>query len=388
MSGSGGEKTEKPTAKKKKESRKEGHVPRTQELGAWSAVLLFGLSIRPLAARELDSLRSLMDRSLRLVDHPTAPGAASLFKDGLTHAFVVLLVLGSGVMLVSVAGSVAQGGFYLATKAVKPKFSKLNPINGAKRIFGPQAIWEGVKMLGKSAIVAVLAYTAIRAVVPLIGGFVPTGTVLEVSVGRVTWLVRAIALAALALAGADYAVQRRKMGKQTRMTKEEVKQEHKQTEGDPLLKSAIRSRQLAMARNRMMADVPKADVVLVNPTHIAIALRYQPDKGAPVVVARGAGAVAAKIREKATEARVPLVRDVPLARALYGSCQVGQEIPRELFAAVAQVLAFVISRKSHGMATGQMETPREGDESLPVVTAAERRRARLSDRSGQRPPRR
>ena len=166
---------------------------------------------------------------------------------------------------------------------------------------------------------------------------------------------------------------RKRMGKQTRMSKHEVKQENKQSEGDPLLKGAIRSRQLAASRNRMMADVPTSDVVLVNPTHVAVALRYDPERGAPRVVARGAGVIAAAIRERAGEARVPLVRDVPLARALYSSTTVGQEIPAELFAAVAQVLAFVISRRSRGQHGGTHRSPRQESE-LPAVPAAGRRR--------------
>ena len=186
-------------------------------------------------------------------------------------------------------------------------------------------------------------------------------------------LLRTVAFAGLVMAAADYAFQRHRTGKQTRMSKEEVKQEAKQTEGDPLVKSAIRSRQLAAARNRMMQDVATADVVLINPTHVAVSLRYDPDRGAPLVVARGAGAVAARIRERAEESRVPLVRDVPLARALYSGCQVGQQIPAELFAAVAQVLAFVISRRATGTAGGSYDSPRT-DEELPAVRRRGRRR--------------
>jgi len=175
------------------------------------------------------------------------------------------------------------------------------------------------------------------------------------------------------MAAADYVMSRRRIGKQTRMTKEEIKQEHKNTEGDPLLKSAIRSRQLAAARNRMMSDIPTADVVLVNPTHVAIALKYDAERGAPRVVARGAGEVAAKIRAKATESTVPLVRDIPLARALYSSTKVGQEVPPELFNAVAQVLAFVISRRNHGQAGGEHSSPRTAED-LPVVPRVRPRR--------------
>uniref|UniRef100_UPI000A91AE41 EscU/YscU/HrcU family type III secretion system export apparatus switch protein n=1 Tax=Aeromicrobium sp. REDSEA-S38_B2 TaxID=1811528 RepID=UPI000A91AE41 len=151
--------------------------------------------------------------------------------------------------------------------------------------------------------------------------------------------------------------------------------EHKQAEGDPMLKGQIRSRQLANARNRMIADVMESDVVLVNPTHVAVALRYQPERGAPVVVARGAGVVAARIREVATDAGVPLVQDVPLARALYRSTEVGMEIPTELFAAVAHVLAFVISRRQRGSYAGTHRSPR-GEAALPDVPHAGARRRR------------
>lgn len=374
MSGSaGGEKTEKPTPKRRKENRKEGQVPRTQELGGWASMLAVGMALPMLLGRELTALRELMVRALTLGEDATTAKAIILLVDASRHMFIVLVALGSAIMLIGVGSALAQGGFYLATKAVKPKWSKLDPIAGTKRIFGPQALWEGGKMLLKSAFVALIGYFAIRSMMPLIGGFVPIPTMLDKVGAEALGLVRNIGLVGLGMAGADYAFQRRRVGKQTRMSKEEIKQEHKQTEGDPMVKSAIRSRQLAAARNRMIADIAQADVVLVNPTHVAVALRYDAQKGAPRVVARGAGAIAAKIRARASDERVPLVQDVPLARALYRSTKVGQEIPAELFAAVAQVLAFVISRRSRGQYGGEHRSPRrEGD--LPVVPVAGRRR--------------
>jgi flagellar biosynthetic protein FlhB len=209
-------------------------------------------------------------------------------------------------------------------------------------------------------------------VVPLVGGLVPIDVTIDIIHGKALGLLRNVALASLVMAAADYAVQRRRVGKQLRMSHSEIKQEHKQSEGDPLVKSAIRSRQLAAARNRMMADVPKADVVLTNPTHVAVAIRYS-GQAAPRVVARGAGAIAARIRETAADARVPLVQDVPLARALYRSCDVGQEIPRELWTAVAQVLAFVISRRRAGQVGGEHRSPRPQDPLLDVPRAGRRR---------------
>jgi len=160
------------------------------------------------------------------------------------------------------------------------------------------------------------------------------------------------------------------------MTKKEVRDEHKQTEGDPLVRSALRGRQLAMARSRMMAAIPTADVVVTNPTHIAVALHYEPSRGTPRVVAKGAGVVAARIREIAEEHRVALVEDVPLARALHASCEVGQVIPPELYQAVAQVLAFVYGHRARGTAAGRHHSPRAGD-ALPALP-----RRRRTTRSG------
>lgn len=339
------EKTEKATPKKRKESRKEGQVPRTQELGGWGALLIFAVVMPALLTRELEALAELMRACFTLPPDADTDDALALLRQGGTHILLVLVILGSAVMLVGVAAALSQGGLYLATKSMRPSLKKLDPLKGAKRIFGPQSWWEGAKMLLKSAVVGALAYGAAAALLPLIGGLVPIPTVLEAVDDQVLSMVRNVAVAGLVMAVADYAIVRRRMGKQTRMTKHEVKQEHKQSEGDPQVKGHIRSLQLAAARNRMMADVPTADVVLVNPTHVAVALRYDAERGAPRVVARGAGEVARRIREQAAEHRVPLVRDVPLARSLYTSTTVGQEIPAELYASVAQVLAFVLSRR-------------------------------------------
>ncbi|BDZ45080.1 EscU/YscU/HrcU family type III secretion system export apparatus switch protein [Naasia aerilata] len=159
-------------------------------------------------------------------------------------------------------------------------------------------------------------------------------------------------IAGIGLALVDVFVVMRRNRKQTRMTKREVRDENKSSEGDPLVRSQRRSKQLAMSRNRMIAAVGSADVVLLNPTHVAVALKYEKGKSAPRVVAKGAGEVAAKIRERAASTNTPMVHDIPLARALYGACDVGDEIPVELYGAVARVLAFVLSLKSRGAALG------------------------------------
>ena len=259
------ERTEKPTARKKKENKKEGTVPRTQELGAWGSMLAVGLALPPLVSRELHTLRTLFDTDLRVAAEPSVAGAREMLQQGLGHALLALVLLGAGVAVIGTGAALAQGGFYLATKAVKPSFSKINPLKGAKRVFGTQMLWEGAKMLLKASIVAALVWSTVKTLMPLIGGLVPMSTVIQAGSGHVLSMLRNVALAGLVMAAADYGFQRFKVGKKARMTKDEVKREYKQTEGDPMVKAAIRSRQLAAARNRMMADIPQADVVLVNP---------------------------------------------------------------------------------------------------------------------------
>jgi flagellar biosynthetic protein FlhB len=174
---------------------------------------------------------------------------------------------------------------------------------------------------------------------------VPAGEVLAQVAGATMALIRSTALAGLALAAADYAFQRRRVKKGMMMTKQEVKEEYRQSEGDPMTRQRIRQRQVEMSRNRMMAAVAVSSVVVVNPTHIAVALEYRPDLGAPRVVAKGQGHIAARIREEAEKHNVPIVRDVPLARTLHAACKLGQSIPADLYEAVARLLAFVFSLK-------------------------------------------
>ena len=366
------EKTEQATPQKKKKSRKEGQVARSPEIGPWAAVLVVAMMLHYLTSKGIESVQALLTRSLAMTRQPSAESALVLVGEGGRTVLVLSLALGLLVLVISVIGAVAQGGLFFATKALKPKWSRLNPLEGAKRLFGPHALWEGAKMLVKSTLVGVFVYRAIDGLMPIVGGLVPLGVALELAADASTGLIRDVAVAGLVAAAADYAMARRRTGKQVRMSKKEIRDEHKNSEGDPLLKGALRSRQLAAARNRIMADIPEADVVLVNPTHVAVALRYEASKGTPRVVAKGAGVIASRIREVAEESRVSLVEDVPLARALFASCEVGQEIPPELYAAVAQVLAFVLSRKAQGVPAGRFRTPREAAP-LPYVPKHRRR---------------
>lgn len=358
MSG-GDDKTEKPTPKKLKEARKEGRVARSQDIGAWAGVLVGCYLLKFTISSGGPRLRGLFQEISLLIADPTQEGAMAIFVSGSRDVAVLLAPLCLGLAVVTFAVSAAQGGVHLATKNLKPQMKRMNPISGFKRIAGPHAAWEASKTLAKTAIAAWIAYRAVKstAIELTSSGAMPFSSTLEVAMGVAFRLIRDVSFAGLLMGIADYAYQRRKTNKQLRMTLHEVKQEHKQSEGDPHLKGAIRSKQMAMSRNRMMSKVAQADVVLVNPTHVAVALQYVPDRGAPRVVAKGAGHVATRIREEATKHRVPMVSDVPLARALYKACDLDREIPGELFSAVAQVLAFVLSLKARGSAAGTHKVP-------------------------------
>jgi flagellar biosynthetic protein FlhB len=211
-----------------------------------------------------------------------------------------------------------------------------------------------VKALLKTTTLGVVVYLSVRKLIPTVmgSGSMPVSSLVDLCVSSTLTLLRYAAAAGLVMAFADYAVVRKRNNKHLKMTKQEVKDEMKGSEGDPHVKGHRRSKAMQMSRNRMMAEIATADVVVVNPTHVAVALRYDPARGAPRVVAKGADNVATKIRELAEKHRVPMVSDVPLARTLYASCDLDQEVPADLYKAVATVLAFIMTLKRRGSVTG------------------------------------
>jgi flagellar biosynthetic protein FlhB len=353
------EKTEQPTAQKLKKAKAEGQIGRSQDIGAWFGMLAASIMLPRTLSKAMEHAQELMAKLPQTIDNPDPQLALGILKDGLFSAAWAVLPLAMTMMAVGVAAAGAQGGIRVATKLFIPKFSRLNPLPGIKKMFGPQSLWEGTKALVKTAVLGTVLWMTMKDIAPLLmtAGRLQLGSLLAVINDSTLTLIRAASAAGIVMAAADYFVVRKRTNKQLRMTKEEVKQENKNSEGDPQVKGQIRQRQMAMARNRQMADVPTADVVMVNPTHVAVALRYDPAKGAPRVVAKGSGVIAAKIRELATEHRIPMVQDIPLARALHGGCEVGQEIPAEFYGAVAKVLAFVMSMKARGSAAGVHRNP-------------------------------
>jgi flagellar biosynthetic protein FlhB len=354
-----GEKTEQPTQQKLKKAKQEGQIGRSQDVGAWFGMLAASIMLPKTLGSAMDHAQELMARIPGVMNDPDPAVAMKILKDGLMAAGWAVLPLSMTMMAVGIAAAGAQGGIRVATKLFIPKFSRLNPLPGIKKMFGPQSLWEGTKALIKTTVLGIVLYMTMKDIVPLLmtAGRLQIVSLLGVVKTAVLSLIRAASVAGIVMAAADYFVVRRRTNKQLRMTKEEVKQENKNTEGDPHVKGQIRARQMAMARNRQMADVATADVVLVNPTHVAVALRYDPDKGAPRVIAKGKGTIAAKIRELAAENRIPMVQDVALARALEKSVEVGMEIPAEFYGTVAKVLAFVMSLKAKGAAAGTHRNP-------------------------------
>src|SRR4051794_40257675 len=262
----GGGKTEKPTPQKIKKGKQEGQIGGSPDNGARFGLLGASIMLPPTLGAAMDHARDLMAKIPDVIARPDPATAHGIMKDGLMSAAWAVLPLSMTMMAVGIAAAGAQGGIRVATKLFLPKFNRLNPLPGIKKMLGPQSLWEGTKALVKTGVLAAILYLTMKDIVPLLmtAGRLQIGSLLGVINDAVLSLIRGAATAGIVMAAADYFVVRRRTNKQLRMTKQEVKQEHKNPEGDPHVKGQIRARQQAMARNRQMADVPTADVVLVN----------------------------------------------------------------------------------------------------------------------------
>jgi flagellar biosynthetic protein FlhB len=350
MAGDRDSRTEKPTAKRMRKARQDGQIPKSMELVAWTSMLVSVFLIQITVKLAGTRFRPLLERTGDVMaEAETGPALSLLGRWGLAGLIVVTPMLLT-TMVVGVVMNVAQVGFAPSVKLLAPKFSRVSPTKGLKRLLSTTTLWETAKALLKVSVLALVASRAVMGIVPVLvdGGHLSAMTTVGIVATRAMSMVRTVALVGLGLAAADYAFQRRKIQGQLRMTKQELKEEARESEGDPHMKSHIRSKQLAMSRNRMMASVAGASVVVVNPTHVSVALRYESTEGPPRVVAKGADLVAARIREEAMKHGVAIVEDVPLARTLYRACELGDVIPVELYEAVARVLAFIFSLRRRG----------------------------------------
>jgi flagellar biosynthetic protein FlhB len=347
-------KTEDPTPRRREEARRQGRVPFSAE-AVGSLVLLAGtVALANFGADLWDAMRAVFTHDLARLSHPDldALGARELIQRAALRMLAALAPLLGLLLAVGVAASVVQVGFQINTEKLEPDFDKLNPATGAMKLFSGQAAVKAVLMLLKVAALGVVAYLVLdgRAGVVVALGRGDVGWAAAASWSLVlrlaTYMVAAVALVAVL----DYLYQRHRFEVALRMTRQELKDEMKQEEGDPEIKARIRQLQRERSRRKMMREVPKATVVVTNPTHYAVALRYDPPRDeSPVVVARGAGTFAKRVAAVARENRVPVLERPALARALYGVRE-GRAIPGPLFRAVAEVLAFVYRLRGYGPA--------------------------------------
>lgn len=343
-----GERTERATSKRRDQARSEGKVARSTELNQ-SLVLLAGVgALAALGGRMLAGVSAMMGGQFQQLGSAASftneSGIYSLLMHIATQVLILLLPMAAVIALVGLGSNVLQIGFIATSRPVKPRLGAISPVEGFKRIFSLRSVVELFKALLKISIIGLVAWLTLKAdfdqIVPLAGA--DGGLLLESIGGATVKLGLRVGSALLVLAVLDYGYQRWEFERSIRMTKQEIVDEQKQTEGDPVVRARVRMLQRMMSRRRMMRDVQTADVVITNPTHYAVALKYDRDSmAAPMVVARGMRKLALKIRETAKEHSVPIVEDPPLARLLYKESRLGKPIPVSLYRAVAQVLAHV-----------------------------------------------
>ncbi|AFR04113.1 flagellar biosynthesis protein FlhB [Pectobacterium brasiliense] len=344
------EKTEAPTPQKEEKAREEGQIPRSRELTS-VLMMVAGLAILWMGGEVMAGrLARIVSQSLNF-DYATIGDDTQMLRHVgslLRQAASALIPIMLGAVLVALSAPLLLGGILFSTKSLKVDFKKLDPISGLKRLFSAQSLAELFKAILKSVMVGIISTLFLIHNWPTILHLVseaPTaamGDALELAVMCGFLIIMGL----IPMVAFDVFWQVWSHIKKLRMSKQEIRDEHKQSEGDPHVKGRIRQQQRAIAQRRMMADVPKADVIVTNPTHYAVALRYDEKKmNAPKVLAKGAGEIALRIRELGTEHRVPILEAPPLARALFRHSEVGQHIPAALYAAVAEVLAWVYQLK-------------------------------------------
>lgn len=341
-----GSKTEKATPKKRRDERKKGHVFMSQDavsvatlIAASAALFIAG----PMMADEISGFITLCvqacgdGRSIpEILPEIAKQGVLVLLKT----AFPCLLVTG----LFAILATFAQTKMLISAQLLKPKFSRINPLQGFKKLFSLRSVMDALKGILKITILIALIYSSLKVI--FLEGSVYLYTDLVSACSHMFELGRSmvikIIVAFVALAAGDFLYQWWSFEKDMRMSKQEIKEEYKMTEGDPQIKGKIKEAQRKRAQMRMMQQVPEADVVVRNPTHFAVALRYKPEQdNAPIVLAKGQDSLALRIVKAAEDAGVPTVENVPLARALYAQAELNQEIPQELYGAVAEVLVYI-----------------------------------------------
>ncbi len=348
------DKTEDPTGKKLSEARSKGMIGKSQDLNAALGLLSACLLIWIFSDRVINALKGTMIESFRFIGHfETVPQDwQGLAHEGFFGLLWVLAPITLGILAVSLIIQLAQTGFLWSLEPLGPNFGKIFSLSGFTKLFSPSSFIEIGKSVLKMVIVGLVAYKVVS------NHYDQYLLLADMSLGQFCHLLFSVSMeviikssvALMILGIADLVYQKRKVHGDLKMTKHEVKDEARQADGDPAIKGKIKSLRMQMHRNLMMKELPKATVVITNPTFLAIAVRYvQGVDNAPVVIAKGKRLIAERIREVAKENRIPIVEDKPLARSLYDVAEVGEEIPEEFFAAVAEILAYVYSLKDKAL---------------------------------------
>ncbi len=345
----GQERTEQATQKRREETRRRGQVARSMEVNSAAILITSFIVLYAFGGRFIDGFRDLMSVFFRI--SPSTPVSITSTRDLLIglmgRYFSLMLPLFVALMVVGVFINIFQVGFLLTGEPLQPKLEKINPVAGFKRLFSKRSVETLFKDILKIVVVGWIGYYAIKGMLDDILGMSGStaGEVIAFTGSAVFSIAMKIFIGYIILAVLDYAFQRWDYEQSMKMTRQEIREELKQTEGDPLLRARVRSVQREMARRRMMEEIPKADVVVTNPTEIAVALMYESGTPAPKVVAKGRRIIAERIRAIAVENDVPIVRNVSLAQALYKAVDIGHFIPGDLYTAVAEVLAYVYKLK-------------------------------------------
>lgn len=355
--GEGGEKTEPATAKKLTDAREKGQVSKSKELSSAVDLIVLFLILKifiSFIGQSMLEFFPVLYHKIPDIVNDSAGGIStftvvSIVNNTLLTMLTILAPVFAIGFMVAVLINLVQVGWKPTTKPMEPKFSKINPISGFKKIFSKDSLFELVKSIVKITLIVYVAYTAVVEHqnelfllydIPLMQVIIMIGEIVLDAGLKISVIYLFVGVA-------DFIYEKHKFSEDMKMTKKEVKDEMKNTEGSPEIKGRQRSKMREVSQQRMMQDVPKADVVITNPTHLAVAIKYDSDKSrAPVVVAKGADFLAQKIREIAKENKIELVENKPLARMLYANVEIGAEVPPELYQAVAEVLAFVYSLKN------------------------------------------
>jgi len=368
-SGRGQERTEPASAKRLQDAREEGQVPRSRDLGTLIMMLMAAVAFLLLGNKIVKELLDLL-RSNFVVERPLLFNSAlipELFGRALNEGVSILVPFFVVMAIAAVLAPLPMGGWNFSTKAIIPKFERLDPVKGLGRVFAWKGLIELIKSLAKFLVVATAGWYLLVNEMPhfLTLGDKPLAEALSQLGGDLLWIFMLLSSTLIIIAAVDVPFQLWDFHRQQRMSRQELKDEYKDTEGSPELKSKLRSRQREIATRRMMEKVPKADVVITNPSHFAVAMRYnQANMGAPVVVASGRDSVALQIRRIANANEVPILEAPALARALYYSTKLNQEIPAGLYLAVAQVLAYVYQLNQYHILGGAQPVP-PGDLPIP-----------------------